>query len=113
MFAAAWAVCFEGSVAGVNATETGNEVSQPKLEFTPLDKNNGKKLFTSARSTRTLLSYDGFEKSSLTGNLINKRLLFPSISSYGFVSSFGAHLVHEIARWYNYNKYISAYLGIS
>ena len=27
--AAAWAVCFERSVAGVNATETGNEVSQP------------------------------------------------------------------------------------
>ena len=34
--AAAWAVCFEASVAGVNATETGNEVSQPTLEFTPL-----------------------------------------------------------------------------
>ena len=34
--AAAWAVCFEGSVAGVNATETGNVVSQPTLEFTPL-----------------------------------------------------------------------------
>ena len=34
--AAAWAVCFEGSVAGVNATETGNEVSQPTLEFTSL-----------------------------------------------------------------------------
>ena len=27
--AAAWAVCFEGSVAGVNATETGDDVSQP------------------------------------------------------------------------------------
>ena len=26
--AAAWAVCFEGSVAGVNVTATGNEVSQ-------------------------------------------------------------------------------------
>ena len=32
----AWADCFEGSVAGVNATETGNEVSQPTLEFTSL-----------------------------------------------------------------------------
>ena len=34
--AAAWAVCFEGSVAGVNATETGNEVSPPALELTSL-----------------------------------------------------------------------------
>ena len=34
--AVAWAVSFEGSVAGVNATETGNEVSQPTLEFTCL-----------------------------------------------------------------------------
>ena len=31
-----WAVCFEGSAAGVNAIETGNELSQPTLEFTPL-----------------------------------------------------------------------------
>ena len=30
------AVRFEGSVACVNATETGNEVSQPSLEFAPL-----------------------------------------------------------------------------
>ena len=37
MFSApAWAVCFEGSVAGVNATETENEVSQPTLEFASL-----------------------------------------------------------------------------
>ena len=35
-FAAAWAVCFEGSVTGVNATDTRNEVSQPTIEFTPL-----------------------------------------------------------------------------
>ena len=28
--------CFEGSVADVNTTETGNEVSQPTLEFTLL-----------------------------------------------------------------------------
>ena len=28
--------CFEGSVTGVNATETGNEVSQHALEFTSL-----------------------------------------------------------------------------
>ena len=28
---AAWAVCSEGSVAGVNATEAGNVVSQPTL----------------------------------------------------------------------------------
>ena len=34
--AASWAVCFEGSVAGVKATQTGNEVSQPALEFTSL-----------------------------------------------------------------------------
>ena len=34
--APAWAVCFEGSVAGANATLTGNEVSQPTLEFTSL-----------------------------------------------------------------------------
>ena len=34
--AAAWAVCFEGSVAGVKATEAGNEVSQPTLELTSL-----------------------------------------------------------------------------
>ena len=39
--AAAWAVCFEGSVAGVNATETGNEVSQPTLEFTSLNIMDG------------------------------------------------------------------------
>ena len=34
--AAAWAVRFEGSVAGVNATETGNEVSQPTLQLASL-----------------------------------------------------------------------------
>ena len=33
---ATWAMCFEGSVAGVNATETGNKASQPTLEFAPL-----------------------------------------------------------------------------
>ena len=31
--AAAWAVCFEGSVAGANATVTGNEVSQPYIRI--------------------------------------------------------------------------------
>ena len=34
--AVAPAVCFKGRVAGVNATETRNEVSQPTLEFIPL-----------------------------------------------------------------------------
>ena len=38
-----WAVCFEGSVTGVNATDTGNEVSQPTLEFTPLDISEGER----------------------------------------------------------------------
>ena len=33
---AALAVCFEGSVAGLDATETGNELSQPTFEFTSL-----------------------------------------------------------------------------
>ena len=32
----AWAVCFESSVAGMNSTEIGNEVSKPTLEFTRL-----------------------------------------------------------------------------
>ena len=36
--AAAWAASFEGSVAGLNATDTGNGVCQPTLEFTPLLK---------------------------------------------------------------------------
>ena len=43
--AAAWAVCFEGIVAVVNATETGNEVSQPTLEFTPLNQNKSQAIF--------------------------------------------------------------------
>ena len=30
------AICFEGIVAGAYATETGNEVSRPTLEFTSL-----------------------------------------------------------------------------
>ena len=37
--AASWAVCFEGSVDAVDAvneSKTGNEVSQPTLEFTSL-----------------------------------------------------------------------------
>ena len=32
-FAAASAVCFEDHVAGLDATETGNELSQHKFEF--------------------------------------------------------------------------------
>ena len=34
--AAALAVCFEGRVAGLEATETGNEISQPKFELARL-----------------------------------------------------------------------------
>ena len=34
--AAALAVCFEGHMAGLDKTETGNELSQPKFEFTSL-----------------------------------------------------------------------------
>ena len=34
--AASPAFCFKDRVAGVNATETGNELSQPTLEFTSL-----------------------------------------------------------------------------
>ena len=34
--AAVSAVCFEGRMAGVDATETGNELSQTKFEFTSL-----------------------------------------------------------------------------
>ena len=30
------AVCFEGPVAGLDTTETGNELSQPNFEFTAL-----------------------------------------------------------------------------
>ena len=33
---AAWAICFESRVAGLDTTETGNEVSQPTLQFTSL-----------------------------------------------------------------------------
>ena len=34
--AAALAVCFEGRLAGLDPTETGNEISQPKFQFTGL-----------------------------------------------------------------------------
>ena len=34
--AAAWTVCFEGSVTGLDATETGNEFSQLKFYFISL-----------------------------------------------------------------------------
>ena len=36
--AAALAVCFEGHLAGLNTTKTGNYLSQPKFEFTSLTK---------------------------------------------------------------------------
>ena len=36
--AAASAVCFEGHMAGLDATETGKELSQPQFEFTSLPK---------------------------------------------------------------------------
>ena len=32
----ALAVCFEGRITGLDATETGNDLSQPKFEFTGL-----------------------------------------------------------------------------
>ena len=37
-YAAAWAVCvcFEGRMAGLDQTQIGNELSQPKFEFTSL-----------------------------------------------------------------------------
>ena len=34
--AAASAVCFEGCLIGLDRTETRNELSQPKIYFTPL-----------------------------------------------------------------------------
>ena len=34
--AAALVVCFEGRLAGLDATETGNELSQPTFELTSL-----------------------------------------------------------------------------
>ena len=39
--ATALAVCFEGQVAGLDTTETGNEFSQPKFEFTSLAMREG------------------------------------------------------------------------
>ena len=38
--AAVSAVCFEGHVAGLDATETGYELPQPKFEFTSLEMNH-------------------------------------------------------------------------
>ena len=35
-FAAAWAVCFEDHMAGLDATETGNDISQPKFALISL-----------------------------------------------------------------------------